>query len=182
MALHAAAGLASALSGAWKGAAEGKEKSRFGGEWRWCWLFLHQRCGHQRMTVRKGWKGLLARLSRALADGLSRSIRWLWGSSSAEAWLDTPESLDLWLLSLEVLGTSSALCLWPQRLRGGQSILDIAAAARAGSLCSSACSSPAAPWQSLGLTTTFGGFPFHLPEPGDHTTDSDSLLTFAALL
>lgn len=33
-----------------------KTGRKFGGEWRWCQLFLHQRHGHQRMTARKGWE------------------------------------------------------------------------------------------------------------------------------
>lgn len=40
-------------------------------------------------------------------------------------------------------------------------------------------------WAKLrvnGLTTTFSGFCFHLPEPGAHTTDFHSILTFAVLL
>lgn len=126
-------------------------------------------------------KGLLAPLFWVLANGSSRSIRWLWGSST-ETWLDATESLNLWLFSLELLGTSSAPCLWPQRLPGGQSVLDIAPAARARALCPSACSFPAAlAWQSQGLTTTLGGFRFYLPQPSDHTTDFHSLLIFAAL-
>lgn len=33
-----------------------------------------------------------------------------------------------------------------------------------------------------GLTTTFSGFCFHLPEPGAHTTDFHSILSFAVVL
>lgn len=113
---------------------------------------------------RKAGKGLLAPLLWMLAHGWYRSIRWLWGSSS-ETWLDTTETLTVSLWAPPALCVSEPMwyCSWSE----DKSVLHLA------------YSSQAAPVsQSLGLTTTFTGFCFYLPEP----TDFHSLLPFAALL
>lgn len=90
----AAAGQAPVLSSTWKGAAEGREKGRFDGEWRWCWLFVHQRHGHRRMTVREGWE-------RASCSPVVGDLGALggYGEVLQRLKLDMTKSLDLWLFS-----------------------------------------------------------------------------------